>query len=194
MSSGEETAVAAAATSRDRFEPHDTGRMLELAGTELASFGARAGAYLCDVLLAALALVAVVGLSAPLWGRWFKTRNVHLEIDFHNWYSLVWMVLYFGLAAYWGHGQTPGKRLFRIRIVSLVHRRLTLWESFERALGYAASVGELGFGFLQFFTHPNHRTLHDRIAETIVVREPRRAKARTPRAAGPNPSLGTAVE
>jgi len=28
---------------------------------------------------------------------------------------------------------------------------------------------EAGFGFLQYFTHPNRQTVHDRIAETIVV-------------------------
>ena len=28
---------------------------------------------------------------------------------------------------------------------------------------------EAGFGFLQYFKHPNHQTVHDRIAETIVV-------------------------
>lgn len=29
---------------------------------------------------------------------------------------------------------------------------------------------EVGFGFLQYFTHPNRQTVHDRIAETIVIR------------------------
>jgi hypothetical protein len=38
----------------------------------------------------------------------------------------------------------------------------------DRALGYAASSLEAGFGFLQYFTHPNCQTIHDRIAETIV--------------------------
>jgi len=30
---------------------------------------------------------------------------------------------------------------------------------------------ELGLGFLQYFIHPNRRTVHDRIAETSGVRE-----------------------
>jgi len=33
---------------------------------------------------------------------------------------------------------------------------------------------EFGFGFIQYFIHPNKRTVHDRIADTIVVRDPRR--------------------
>ena len=28
---------------------------------------------------------------------------------------------------------------------------------------------EAGFGFLQYFTHPNRQTVHDRIAETVVI-------------------------
>lgn len=76
-------------------------------------------------------------------------------------------MFYFGLATYFGKGRTPGKRIMKIRVVSLVHDRLSLWHSIERALGYAASA--LEFGFMQYFVHPNRRTVHDRIAETIVV-------------------------
>jgi uncharacterized RDD family membrane protein YckC len=61
-------------------------------------------------------------------------------------------------------------------VVSLNHERLSLWHAIERALGYAASSLEAGFGFLQYFTHPNRQTVHDRIAETIVVVTPRPAK------------------
>jgi uncharacterized RDD family membrane protein YckC len=57
-------------------------------------------------------------------------------------------------------------------VVSLTHPRITLWTAVERALGYGASFLELGFGFLQYFLNPNRQTVHDRIAETIVVREP----------------------
>jgi len=53
----------------------------------------------------------------------------------------------------------------------LAHERLNLWHSIERALGYGASMLEFGFGFLQYFIHPNCQTVHDRIAETIVVSE-----------------------
>jgi uncharacterized RDD family membrane protein YckC len=83
------------------------------------------------------------------------------------------LVLYAGLTTYFGHGQTLGKRLLRIRVVSLTHHRLSFWHSVERALGYGASAAELGFGFYQYFIHPNRQTTHDRIAETIVVAEPK---------------------
>jgi len=87
-------------------------------------------------------------------------------------------VLSFTLWIWLDGGRTPGKRLFVIRVVSLAHERLSLWHSLERALGYGASALEAGFGFFQYFIRPDRRTVHDRIAETIVIAElrpPRRA-------------------
>ena len=80
-------------------------------------------------------------------------------------------VLYFGLLTWRGKGRSPGKRWMGIRVVSLVHRHLSLWHSIERSLGYFAAFLEGGFGFFQFFIHPYRRTIQDRIAETIVVTE-----------------------
>jgi uncharacterized RDD family membrane protein YckC len=50
------------------------------------------------------------------------------------------LVIYFALALYIGNGQTIGKRIMGTRVISLTHRRMTLWQSTERALGYAASL------------------------------------------------------
>jgi uncharacterized RDD family membrane protein YckC len=44
-------------------------------------------------------------------------------------------------------------------------------------LGYGASALEAGFGFFQYFLQPNRACVHDRIAETIVVKEPREKKS-----------------
>jgi uncharacterized RDD family membrane protein YckC len=103
--------------------------------------------------------------------------NRHLTVElnfFENWYSIVYLVLFFGLSVYLGNGRTLGKRVMGIRVVSLVHHKMSLWHSFERALGYGASALEFGFGFVQYFIHPNRRTVHDRMAETIVIRDKRR--------------------
>lgn len=80
-------------------------------------------------------------------------------------------ILYFGVLLWRGKGRTPGKRLMRIRVVSMVHRHLSLWHSVERALGYGAAALEGGFGFVQFFIHPYRRCAQDRLAETMVVTE-----------------------
>jgi uncharacterized RDD family membrane protein YckC len=85
--------------------------------------------------------------------------------------EIVVPVLYFGILLWKGKGRTPGKRLLRIRVVSIVHRHLSFWHSVERALGYGAAALEGGFGFVQFFIHPYRRCAQDRLAETMVVTE-----------------------
>jgi uncharacterized RDD family membrane protein YckC len=80
-------------------------------------------------------------------------------------------ILYFGIFLWKGNGRTPGKRIMKIRVVSLMHTHITFWHAVERALGYGAAALEAGFGFFQFFLHPYRRCAQDRLAETIVVTE-----------------------
>lgn len=161
------------------FNSHGTDRMQALDGRPLALFRQRALSILLDFILAGALFLIVPGgilLALTKTGIWTPAANVKVELNFFgNWYSIAWLVLYFGFATYLGKGQTPGKRVTGIRVVSLVHDHLSLWHSIERALGYGASALEFGFGFIQYFIHPNRRTVHDRIAETIVITE------RTPR-------------
>ncbi|MGA1982039.1 MAG: RDD family protein [Acidobacteriaceae bacterium] len=164
-----------------KFHPHEPARAEALAGVALASFGARAAAFAIDFFLVVLAYSPLyIGfryLLLRLRGVNPKDINIHLEFGFHDIGSLVALVVYFGLLAYWWNGRTIGKRLLKIRAVSLIGERITLWQSVERALGYGASALEGGFGFVQYFIHRNHCCVHDRIAETIVVKEPRNAVA-----------------
>lgn len=162
------------------YHAHETERMSELDGAELASFRSRALALLIDFLTAGALFLALLFPIAKLLNKYTALgrdqSHVNIELNFyHNWYSVAYLVAFFGLSLYIGNGRTLGKRLMGIRVVSLVHRRLSLWHSIERALGYGASTLELGFGFLQYFIHAARRTVHDRIAETIVVRETPRA-------------------
>jgi uncharacterized RDD family membrane protein YckC len=81
-------------------------------------------------------------------------------------------LLYFTISFYLCKGQTIGKYLRRIKVLSLYHEHLGLWHSIERSLGYFASALEGGFGFIQAYWNPNRMTLHDKIGETIVVELP----------------------
>jgi len=164
------------------FNPHETARAESLAGVPLAPFGRRLAALLIDMVLVfgtykpAMAglhflLFDVMGMHEDL----YHSAHVHAEFRFDMMEELawaLWLVLYFGLWVWQTNGKTLGKWLLRIRIVSLTHERIALWQSVERALGYGASALEAGFGFLQYFLYPNHRCVHDRIAETIVIAEP----------------------
>jgi len=165
------------------YNAHETERMHRVHGVPLASFKARAAAFVIDFFAAFVLFTAIFILGVRLLsslGLLKVETDINLEFDLHHWYSLVFVVLYFGLSTYLGNGKTPGKWLVGIRVVSLAHERMSLWHSFERSLGYGASALEFGFGFIQYFIHPNRRTVHDRIAETIVVREEKSRKDVSP--------------
>lgn len=156
------------------FQTQNIEWQAKLQGVQLAPFRSRALAFLLDTMLVVL-LLALPGAWAMLQGP--RTGTLTLSFEFGGLASVALAVSYFGLSTYLGKGRTIGKFLFGIRVVSVIHSHMSLWHSIERALGYAASSLEAGFGFLQFFTHPNRQTVHDRIAETIVVVSPRRKAA-----------------
>ena len=141
------------------FVTHTLDRTRSLEGMPLASFRRRAIAWLID-----FALVTAV---AGGWGLLVGSQASFQPFDSFG--DLLFVLAYFGLGTYLGKGQTLGKRWLRIRVISIVAEKMTVWQCVERSLGYAASMLEAGFGFWQYFIHHNRQTVHDRIAETIVV-------------------------
>ena len=166
------------------FNPYETDRIQSLAGAPLAPFGRRFWAVAIDFIILVLSNTPrEVGPSilhpaeTPYRAKdLYHSASGHTQVKFSMEMTLdvlwtLWLVLYFGLFFRFTNGFTPGKRLLGIRVVSLSHERLSFWQSLERGLGYGASALEGGFGFLQYFLNPNHQCAHDRLAETIVVRE-----------------------
>jgi uncharacterized RDD family membrane protein YckC len=175
-----------------RFNPHETARVDSLSGAPLATFKQRFIAYSIDfIIVGSLAAAAIALLNYLIVNVWHLQPNLYdatkehvkihanLELEKTNEFvEAIFVLFYFGLTVWLTNGLTLGKRIMKIRVVSLTHERITLWQSCERALGYGASALEAGFGFFQYFIYPNRTCVHDRIAETIVVQEPRVEKPR----------------
>ena len=155
------------------FTPAATGRQEALRGVELAPFGRRFFAFAFDFAFVSFCLFPFLIPDAV--NRMDETGVFAIKIDPFNGWAVISLPLYFGLWTYFAKGQTLGKQLTGIRVVSLTHEKLGFWHSIERSLGYGASILEGGFGFFQFFLHPNRQTVHDRIAETIVIRDRKKA-------------------
>jgi uncharacterized RDD family membrane protein YckC len=164
------------------FSARETEWLLELDGIELAGFRRRAFAFIIDSAITSTVLGILGGfvslgvyLTNILFGHALAPHIHKLagneEHPHHIFRDIIVPVLYFGILTWKGRGRSPGKYFMKIRVVSLVHRHLSLWHSIERALGYGAAALEGGFGFFQFFIHPYRRCVQDRIAETIVVTE-----------------------
>jgi len=150
------------------YRARETAREDQIDGVQLAAFGRRAAGFGIDFVLVSL-------LRKPvefLWGTYAPHQwERHTLINPPHVLDVIVLVLYFCLALYIGNGQTFGKRVMRIRVVSLTHERITFWQALERSLGYGASFLEAGFGFAQFFIQRNRQCAHDRLAETIVINE-----------------------
>ena len=82
-----------------------------------------------------------------------------------------WTGLYFTAFLTLWRGQTPGKKLAGVRVVRLNGQPMTLWTSFERFGGYAAGLVTGLLGFVQVFWDRNRQMIHDKIVETVVVRD-----------------------
>jgi len=148
------------------YRARETAREDQLDGLQLAPFSRRAAAFGIDFVLISF-LRKPIGF---LWDNYAPHEwEWHSLIDVSHVLDLLALILYFCVALYFGRGQTIGKRLMRIRVISLSHDHITLWQALERALGYGASFLEFGFGFAQFFIQRNRQCAHDRLAETIVI-------------------------
>jgi hypothetical protein len=83
--------------------------------------------------------------------------------------SLSWAIAYFSLFPAWWNGQTPGKRLFGLRVVELTGKPITVMRAFKRYGGYAAGMATGAFGFAQVFWDPNRQAIQDKTAHTVVI-------------------------
>jgi uncharacterized RDD family membrane protein YckC len=148
----------------------------------LATIKKRFAALLIDCIVLILMYFFIIILFS-LFNMNISEINVHgifdVELGMNNTHPYVITflkflfgllpVLYFVISFYFFKGQTIGKYFLRIKVLSLYHEHLGLWHCIERSLGYFASVIEFGFGFIQAFWNPNRMTLHDKMAETIVI-------------------------
>lgn len=82
-----------------------------------------------------------------------------------------WGTVYLTLFTAFWNGRTPGKRLLRLRVARLDGKPLGLLAAFERAGGYAAGFATGLLGFARVWWDPNRQGIHDKISETVVVRE-----------------------
>ncbi len=156
------------------YEPENQDREHQLAGLRLASFQRRLGAFLIDMILVSVLFMIGVsffgGLASKL-GLLDGSQDYNFQLNFDNWYGVATIAVYFSLSHFVGKGKTVGKKLLKLRVVSLKHEKLGFWHCVERALGLGASALEAGLGYFQVIWKKDRRATHDRIAETIVIDE-----------------------
>jgi uncharacterized RDD family membrane protein YckC len=124
--------------------------------TKLATMPERIFAMLIDSVLFGL----VSGVLYPF------VRNPGIE-------GLLSTALAAGLQWYFltnHNGQTPGKMILDIRVVKTDGSALTGTDALVRYLGYLLNTMLLGIGWLWAFFDRDHQGLHDKLANTYVVK------------------------
>lgn len=95
-----------------------------------------------------------------------------------------WGTVYLTLFLALWQGRTPGKKAMGLRVVRLNGKPLGLYMSLERAGGYMAGFATGLLGFAQIWWDPNRQAIHDKITETVVIRERMPNRLHTGRAGG----------
>jgi len=125
-----------------------------------AGFWVRAAAVLIDVVLV---MVAEVLFGFALWA----VPDDRLAYAASRAFRFLASPCYF-VFLHWARGQTLGKMVFRVRVVTLAGGPLPFGISVLRHLGSWISAAILGVGYLVAAFRSDKRALHDLIAGTRV--------------------------
>jgi uncharacterized RDD family membrane protein YckC len=145
----------------------------------MAGFFIRGLAFFLDLaILSVLFLILLragnFGMSTALKGLYLESSSAELIRLLLGIYPAVAFSLFFTYFTFFVAygGQTPGKMLFRIRVLTKDQQPLTGWKAFLRTSGYfISSFLLLGLGFLVIIIHPQKRAVHDFIAGSAVLKD-----------------------
>lgn len=148
-----------------------------------AGFISRAIAFVLDLILMSVAVLAAIALAEAVVGfftlyglvgqRVVQTglfRDIVVALT-----ALIGVVIAVGYpVGFWVLlGQTPGKLLTGVRIACIDGRPLTVRRAFLRYLGYWLSAIPLGAGFMWVLVDDQRQCWHDKLAGTRVVYDSR---------------------
>jgi uncharacterized RDD family membrane protein YckC len=155
-----------------------------------AGFWIRAAALAIDLVVFALVQLSFRALASAMLGPPIE------GVDSRQGTVLLFTLLFTAVYTIVLHtvaGQTIGKSLVGVRVLSMDGSPLTLGPALLRYLAYFISLIPLGFGYLVAGLRPDKRAVHDLIAGSRVERAPgRRRLPRRP--VPPPPSVGTLQE
>jgi len=142
-------------------------------GAELASIGRRVEAFIFDALIVffgslivELLLGGMGGLENPIFSVVrFEMGPIIYTIN------IVLVVGYFVVMRIMVNGQTLGARAAHVRVVSADGNELETGIVLIRLVIAFVSMAVIFLGYLPALFDPERRTLQDRVARTIVVRE-----------------------
>ena len=143
-------------------------------GVFYAGNGARFFAYLVDLFIMAVIMVAVtvvLNVIAAAAASNGYTRLAGASVLFLLAIFLVYLVY---MPWFWGHGgQTPGMKVFHLRVVRENDGGpVTMGQAFVRLIGFWVSIAVFYLGFIWILFDARRQGWHDKIAGTVVIAVP----------------------
>jgi uncharacterized RDD family membrane protein YckC len=147
----------------------------------LASIGNRFLAVTLDHFIQITAIVLVSAIGKIIMGDTLSIGDLGANAsEISKWaYAIIVVVAFVIFAAYFiffewlWNGQTPGKRLLKLRVIREDGRPITLWESIARNLIRIFDLfpGLYSIGLISIFLSNRDQRVGDMFAGTVVVRE-----------------------
>jgi len=143
---------------------------------EYAGFWIRLGASIIDFIFILLILYTINYVVSGFTIHPISTNPLASPIGFTSW--RIYLVYLTGLSlvyiiGFWiWRGQTPGKMIVGIKVIRTDSSPITWQYACRRYLGYIASTLILCIGFIMIAFDKRKQGLHDKIADTYVVKLP----------------------
>jgi uncharacterized RDD family membrane protein YckC len=145
----------------------------------VAGIGSRFLALLTDTLLQIAAVLLLILLLTLFGSLGSAHQTAHVSNTAEKW--AIAFVIFFFFALYWGYftlfeafwrGQTPGKRLLKIRVIKDSGRQITLFEAMARNLLRVVDM-QVSYlvGAIAMMCNREQKRLGDLVAGTLVVHE-----------------------
>ena len=146
--------------------------MIDSLRGEYAGFISRLIAFGIDVAIVTVSLLALTWLLSAALSLFNLEQTYTMEtlraIAISGLAALLFTATYY--IFFWTlAGQTPGKTLMGLRIVTVDGKPLTFGRSVRRFLGYIVSMFAFWLGFVWILVDNRRQGWHDKIAGTFVI-------------------------
>lgn len=159
----------------DPIAPIDSAQIIAVPHERKAGFWIRLAAWIADfvcLVLVTIALTFSVLTTIYLGGQ--LGGEINDQVIALAGYASTAIVLCSGVAYFTifvgSCGQTPGKMLFRLKVVRIDGQEMTYGRALIRSLCWMLSLLLFGIGFLTIACTGHKRSLHDMLAGTAVIR------------------------
>jgi uncharacterized RDD family membrane protein YckC len=143
-------------------------------GGQHAGFISRLFAFLIDIVVLSIALTILIWFATAIDNAFnvsqYVSAIISVELSIALYSLIITCMVYGYFLFFWVLiGQTPGKTVIGLRVVTVDGSRVSIWRGILRLIGYLISSIPLYAGFLWILVDDDRKGWHDKIAGTHVI-------------------------